>query len=172
MHIMSEEEVMRDYISHYDRSASGYKILTGINRTGHPAAIIKSPDRRWMIMRESPYSGLPGIGGIIEEDVDFEWKTRQSGFRPMPEYAMRKMMAMVDEGSNPIEAARFIDALLAQEPKTFGELERIRPPAVLQGPIVHTYRPIESVIGGQLELGIKLDAELERLERQRGSYLG
>ena len=169
---MSEEEVMRDYLSRYDRKARGYKILIGVSGIGRPTVIIKSPDRQWMIMRESPYSGLPGIGGIIEEDVDFEWKARQSGFRPIPQYAMERMTAMVDEGFNPIEAARIINALLAQEPKTFDELERIRPPAVMQGPIVHTYRPIESVIGGQLELGIKLDAELEKLKRQRGSYLG
>lgn len=168
--IIPEEEIWKEVWKKYNLDPLGLRMYAGLSSTGHPELLITSPKDNWMIKRESPYSGKLGIGGRLEEYFKPKLQIDQAGFRPIPRYAIKKMIAMAGEGFDIIEATKIIESILAQEPTTFEELRRIRPPGVMQGPILHTYRSLQSIIGRQLEVDTKLEMELEKWKRRLGMY--
>jgi len=172
MDIMSEVEIWKQFLRRYNQNPLGWRMYAGVSNAGYSELLINHPKHSWLIKRDSLYSGMPGIGGIIEDSVKPELRVEQTGIRPIPKHAIKKVVAMVEGGIDIMEATKIIDSILAQEPTNFDELKRIRPPGVMQGPIVHFYRPIQSIVGGQLELDAKLEAELERLKERRTSYIG
>ena len=169
--MMPEGEIWKEVWKRYNQNPLGLRMYAGISSMGHPELLITSPKGSWMIKHDSPYSGKPGMGGRIESCVKPKLKVEQAGLRPIPRDAIRKMIAMVEEGIDITEATKLINSILAQEPTTFDNLRRIRPPAIMQGPILHSPRPLQSIIGGQLELDLKLDAELEMLKRRFTTYI-
>lgn len=172
MSIMSEEEILKEFLKKYNQNPLGWRMSTGISPAGHSELLITHPNYSWLIKRDSPYSGVPGIGGRLEGYLNPRLGVEQSGYRPIPRHSMKKIIAMVEEGIDPIEAIKIIGTILTQQPATFDELKRMRPPGVVQGPILHSYRPIQSIIGRQLELDLKLEAELEKLKGGRTTYIG
>jgi hypothetical protein len=166
MAIMSEIEVLKEFFKRYNRNPLGWKMYQGVSPTGNPELLINHSKYGYLIKRDG-YSGMPGIGGRIEERLDLKLGTEQSGLRPIPRYAMKKMIAMIDEEAEPTEIIKILEAILSQPPVTFNELKRVRPPVVIQGPISHSHRPVQSVVGRQLELDAKLELELEKLKRIR-----
>jgi hypothetical protein len=165
MSVTSEDEIWRQVWRRYNQNPSGLRMYAGVSSHGHPELLITSPADTWIIKRDSPYSGRLGIGGVVQEPVRPRVEVEQAGLRPIPRYALKKMMALAEEGVDVVEAAKLIGSILAQEPVTFDELKRMRPPSVMQGPIVHSPAPLQSIIGGQLELDRKLEVELEKMRR-------
>ncbi|MEM2094395.1 MAG: hypothetical protein QXI32_03760 [Candidatus Bathyarchaeia archaeon] len=165
MSVTSEEEIWKQVWRRYNQNPLGMRMYAGVSPHGHPELLIVGPQESWIIKRDSPYSGRPGIGGVLQETVKPKVEVEQAGLRPIPRYALKKMMAMAEAGVDIVEVAKIIGSILAQDPVSFEELERIRPPSVMQGPIVHSPAPIQSIIGGQVELDMKLEAELQKLRR-------
>ena len=165
MSITPEDEIWKEVWRKYNQNPLGLKMYSGISSRGHPELLITSTKESWMIKRDSPYSGRQGIGGRLQESIRPRLNVEQAGLRPIPRYAMKKMIAMAEGGIDIVEAAKIVGSILEQEPVTFDELERIKPPSVMQGPIIHSPTSIQSIIGGQLELDMKLEGELEKLKR-------
>jgi len=165
MSIAPEDEIWKEVWRKYNRNPLGLRMYAGISSGGHPELLITSAKESWMIKRDSPYSGRLGVGGRIQESISPRLDVEQAGLRPIPRHAMKKMIAMAEEGIDIVEAAKIIGSILAQEPVTFDELERTRPPSIMQGPIIQSPTSLQSVVGGQLELDMKLELELEKLKK-------
>jgi len=171
MSIIPEEEVWEDYFENYNRNPKGIKMYTGIDKAGHLEIRAVRRGKEWWIERESPYANLSGVGMIIDKQVSLRQGGYQTGLRAISPYAMKKMVAMMEGGLRPLEAIGFMEALMREDPLSFDELERRKPPVTMQGPLMRVYSPLHSVIGGQKELEAKLDDELGKLKGDRGSYL-
>ena len=168
MSVMPEIEIWKQFFRRYNRNPLDWRIYDGISSAGFPERLISSPNYSWMIKYD--YSGRPGISGRIESQITPpKFELEQAGFRPIPKYAIKKMAQMFEEGfdmSEVLEAMKIIERILAQEPTTFDEIERMRPPGIIRGPILNTQRPLQSIIGGQSKLDLKLDTELEKMRRK------
>ena len=165
---MQEKEVWGEVWHRYNLKPVGYGICCTISSTGHPEILIVSPSRNWMIKRDSPYSGKPGIGGRLDDELDYVdpvlKKAGDSGVRPVPNYLMEKMERLARAGIDVMDA-NIIESLLKQPPATFDELRKIKPPVVLEGPIISSGRPLQSITGDrQLELDMALEAKLKKWE--------
>ncbi|HKZ45360.1 MAG TPA: hypothetical protein VJ343_01520 [archaeon] len=172
MSTIPELEIWKQFFRRYDQNPMGWEMYAGISRKGYPELLIDHPEYGWLIKRDSQHSSAPGIGVKLGEYVNPKASLRKSGFRPVPERAMKKIAVMIEEGFNPLEAMEIIETVLAQPPTTFDEIRKINPPAVMEGPISYSHRPLHSIIGGQAELDAKLDLELERLMRRKTAYIG
>jgi len=172
MIIMPETEIWKQFFRRYNRNPLDWRIYSGISDTGNLQLLINSPNHRWLIERDSAYSDRPGIGGVVEECIVPKLNLEQSGYRPVPEKIMEKLIPVMEEETDSGESAKIIESIMRCEPTTFEEIRRIRPRAIMRGPIMLSPRPIQSVIGGQLELDAKLEAELEKLKNKRtASYV-
>jgi hypothetical protein len=173
MIIMPETEIWKQFFRRYNRNPLNWRIYSGISDTGNLQLLINSPNYRWLIERDSAFSDRPGIGGMVEECIVPKLDLEQSGYRPVPGKIMKHMIALMEEGKDYAEAAKIIESAMRCEPITFEEIGRIRPRAIMSGPIMLSPRPIQTVVGGQLELDAKLEAELEKLKKRRiASYVG
>jgi hypothetical protein len=173
MDIIKENEILEEVRHSYNQSPLGFRIYCGLSHTGHPEILIASPSRNWMIKRDSPYSGKWGIGGRLDDKLEYAdpilTKAGDSGIRPVPNYLMEKM-ANLDRMGVDVTDTNIIDSLLKQPPATFDELRKTRPPVVLEGPVIDLGRPLQSIIRGQLELDMALEAELKKWENL--GYIG
>lgn len=165
MSVTPEDEIWKEVWRKYNQNPLGLRMYAGISSRGHPELLITSAKESWMIKRDSPYSSRLGIGGRIQESVRPRLDVEQAGLRPIPRYAMKRMIALAEEGIDIVEAAKMISSILAQEPMTFDELERTKPHSVMQGPIIQSPTSLQSIIGGQLELDRKLEIELDKFKR-------
>lgn len=172
MSVMPEEEILRQFLRRYNQNPLEWRIYGGTSPAGYPEVLITNPGYSWLLKRDSQYSGMPGIGGRLEQCVSPKSISAQSGFRPISKYAMEKIVAMMEQGADPIEAMKIVETSLRQDPTTFDEIERIRPPGVLRGPIMLSHRPLQHIIGGQLDLDAKLEIELRKMQARRTGYIG
>jgi len=160
---MSETDIFKKIMQDYFKNPLGHKILIG-----NLEALIIAPDDRWMVMRDSPYR--PGIGARIEEEFNLKPDIPQYGLRPIPRYVMKRIAKLADEGYHE-EVSKILDGIISSKrPYGFEDIKRKRPHAIVDGPIVFTEKPIHEVIGRQLDLELKLKAELERMERRNIMY--
>lgn len=162
MEIMSEIEVGEEFRKKYEQNPRGWKCAQGI-RNGHPELFVtnKKSGISFKVMRDSQYSGMPGVGGIINEYMAPRMDIEHYGLRPFSIHDIWKMIVGMAEGIIPIKT------IMAQQPVTVSELQKTMPHVAVQGPILHIPKPIEAIIGGQLELDLKLEAELEKLTTKK-----
>jgi len=172
MSVMPEIEVWKQFFRTYNRNSLGWGRYVGISDKGNLQVLINGPNYRWLIERDSAYSDRPGIGGMVEERIVPKLDLEQSGYRPVPGKIMEKLIPIMEEEPDSEEVEKIIKSILNLEPITFDEIRRTRPPAIMTGPIMLSPRPIQTVVGGQLKLEVKLEAELEKLKKKRiSSYV-
>lgn len=167
---MSENEVRRQFYRRYDQNPVGWTIYHGISREGHPEILISHPDYTWLIKRESPHSNSPGIGMKIDEYVEPKVVMQKTGLRPVPEDIMKKIDFIIQEERDPSEIVELIEQILTKNPTTRDEAEKISP-ALMDGPIYFSPRPLQSIVDRQLDLDLKLERELRKLTKRRTGYI-
>ncbi|MEM4311187.1 MAG: hypothetical protein QXX95_02220 [Nitrososphaerales archaeon] len=168
MSILSEEEIWNEVLRKYNKNPLGFRIYSGISPSKNLELLITNPNESWLLKRDSLYSGKKGLGVRLNEKINIDIKVEQAGLRPIPGYIAKRLIAMSEEGIN---FGKIIEEILKQEPKSFDEIKKKKPLGILQGPILHSLNPLQSLIGKQLELDKKLEYEIEKLKRSSTYYI-
>src|SRR3989338_2284684 len=176
--VISEKQVTDRLLRMYDKSPKGWRFYSGISDKGDPEILITGQES-WQLRRDRYVPGRTGVAVRIEGSIEHPVNDEvYSGFRPIPDVVMHFIIDMIARGAN----IRDVDRVLYnnarrivrhQDPISNDEIDDIKPAGILQGPILRTQRPLQSIIGGQAELDEKLDYELEKLKRKFSSgYIG
>ncbi|MFQ6135183.1 MAG: hypothetical protein ACE5KU_05150 [Nitrososphaerales archaeon] len=163
MSIIPEEEIWAEFWRGYSRGPEAWRMYFGVSAKGYPELLITGEKESWLVRRESLFSGKPGIGGRIAEDIRMKPRIEPYGFREIPRCYLKKIVAMIERSVDPVDETKIITDILKQPPTT---LDRIRSPSVIQGPLVHSYQPLPLISEEQMELNRKLDIELDKWKRR------
>jgi hypothetical protein len=164
MQIISEEEIWKRFWKKYNREPKGWRIFSGLSEKGHPELRIVGKKETFLIKRESLYSGKLGIGGRISESIDEVRNKEQFGFREIPDRTIETLLSVTKDEVDTKKVNTIFGNILAQQPAL--SLEKIRSPIALQGPIVHSPRPLDLLSNEQMRLDGKIELELERWKRR------
>ena len=173
MSILPEEEIWKEFLKKHKRNPNVWRLYEGISRTGHPELLITGLKKSWLLKRDSLYSGRPGLGVELDEGYRGP-RIEPYGFREAPKYVMKKIVALVEEGIDPLKAIKMIieheiPNILSQRPIS---IDRIRSPMVMEGPVLYTNRPLPYFSKRQMELDRKLELELKKLRSRLDTYVG
>lgn len=157
--------LMKEIWKKYNEDSMGWHVLVGRSSKGYYDVFITNPKELWQIKLETIYRPNPiGLGARIG-------KTRESakmlrgipnyGLRPLSKKAMAMMMSVVKRGVPPMRVLREVMSI---DPKPHGE---ITTPWVLQGPVMHSAKPLELISDRQRKLDAKMNMELESLLRKK-----
>ena len=174
--VLGEEEILRRVNRLYDESPKGWRIYSGRSKNGNPELIVTG-EENWHIIRDR-YSGRPGLGIKLGNSAEPTSDAIYAGLRPVPNSVMNLLIDMISKGADlsvinrvMYESTRRIVGM--EDPVSHEQIERIKPPAIISGPILTSPNPLHGIIRGQEELDAKLNEELERMKRKFASgYIG
>lgn len=157
--------LMKEIWKRYNKDSTGWHVLVGRSSKGYYDVFVTNPKELWQIKLETIYRpNPPGLGARIE-------KTRESakmlrgipnyGLRPLSKRTMAMMMSAIRRGVPP---GRVLREIMGVEPKPHDE---ITTPWILQGPVLHSAKPLGFISNKQRELDAKLSMELESLLRKK-----
>lgn len=157
--------LMREIWKKYNKDSTGWQVLVGRSSEGYYDVFITNPKELWQIKLETIYRPNPiGLGVRIKKTREGAKLLRgipNYGLRPLSKKAMAVMMSAIKRGVPP---GRVLREIMSVEPKPYGE---ITTPWVLQGPVIHSAKPLELISDKQRELDAKLRMELESLLRKK-----
>ena len=154
-------KIRREIARLYDRNPEGWRVLVGKDRSGFYDALISHGTDAWQVKeyQVNPYkfvglgSRLPQVTSspLIPQDHPF-------GLRPIGVEQMKEFASMVDDPKTMTEiAARMLST------KPVSASEALESPAILQGPILQSARPLDSLSSAHTKLDEKLRKELQHL---------
>jgi hypothetical protein len=154
-------KIRREIARLYDRNPEGWRVLVGKDRSGFYDALISHGTDAWQVKeyQVNPYkfvglgSRLPQVTSspLIPQDHPF-------GLRPIGVEQMKQFASMVDDPKTMTEiAARMLST------KPVSASEALESPAILQGPILQSARPLDSLSSAHTKLDEKLRKELQHL---------
>jgi hypothetical protein len=161
----SVDSLMKEIWKKYNEDSMGWHVLVGRGSKGYCDVFITNPKELWQIKLESMYRPNPiGLGVKIKnsrESAELFRGIPNYGLRPLSKKTMAMMMSAIKRGAPPVSALREIMSI---KPKPHGE---IASPWILQGPVIHSAKPLELISDKQRELDAKLSIELESLLRKK-----
>jgi hypothetical protein len=175
--ILGERKIFERFMRRYDISPRGWKFYSGISASGNPEVMVTGKEN-WIIRRDRYAPDRPGIGISMENTVMEGIAEAYSGLRPVADDDASQVISMISRGVDLVAVMNYVNSMAArvvrkQNPLGFKELNEIRPRALIQGPIVSSERPLQSIVRGQRELDDKLDRELFEMKRKYASrYIG
>jgi hypothetical protein len=154
-------KIRREIARLYDRNPEGWRVLVGKDRSGFYDALISHGTDAWQVKeyQVNPYkfvglgSRLPQVTSspLIPQDHPF-------GLRPIGVEQMKEFASIVDDPKTMTEiAARMLST------KPVSASEALESPAILQGPILQSARPLDSLSSAHTKLDEKLRKELQHL---------
>jgi hypothetical protein len=159
--MLDSTKIRREIAKLYDRNPEGWRILVGRDKSGFYDALVSHGTEAWQLKeyQVNPYkfvglgSRLPNlnVGHLIPQEEPF-------GLRAIGLDQMKEIATMIDDPSSMSELAA---KLLSRKPVSASEA--IESPAVLQGPILQSPRPLESLSSAHTKLDARLRKELQDL---------
>jgi hypothetical protein len=159
--LLDSTRIRREISRLYDKDPQGWKVLVGKDKMGFYDVLISHGAEAWQVKeyQVNPYKfvGLgsrlpsPTPGPMISDEHPF-------GFRPVGFEQMKELAALIDD---PRAVSELAGRLLAEKPVS--STEAMGNPAVLQGPILQSSRPIEALSSSHTKLDEKLRKELQRI---------
>lgn len=162
MKVEEAEEILKRIQRRYDRNPDAeWRVLIGRDPSGRPTQFIGDADDLWQIKGEvvdpRRFAGvgmkLEGLGGMDLVDLEGPFY----GIRPMGKDALK---GLFKEGS--AGALRNLSDISRIPFKRAVEAD-----AFVEGPVLHSTRPLAPVSKKQSELELNLDRSLENLMRSR-----
>jgi len=145
----------------YDKNPEGWHVLVGRDRSGFYDALISHGTEAWQLKeyQVNPYkfvglgSKLPNLpaGPLISQEHPF-------GLRAIGLDQMKEIASVLDDPSSMSELAA---KLLSRRPVSASEA--VESPAILQGPILQSPRPLEALSSAHTKLDARLRKELRNL---------
>jgi hypothetical protein len=157
--------LMKEIWKKYNEDSMGWHVLVGRGSKGYYDVFITNPKELWQIKLESMYRPNPiGVGVRIKNSTESAKLLRgipDYGLRPLSKKTMAMMMSVIERGAPSVSALREIMSI---EPKPHGE---IATPWILQGPVIHSVKPLELISDKQRALDTRLRVELDSLLRKK-----
>jgi hypothetical protein len=154
-------KIRREIARLYDRDPEGWRVLVGKDRSGFYDALISHGTEGWQVKeyQVNPYkfvglgSRLPRITSspVIPQEHPF-------GLRPIGVEQMKEFASVVDDPKTMTElAAKMLNN------KPVSAQEALESAAILQGPILQSPRPIDSISSAHTKLDERLRKELQHI---------
>jgi len=162
--MLDSTKVRREIARLYDKDPEGWRVLVGKDRSGFYDALISHGTEAWQVKeyQVNPYkfvglgSKLPNItsGALVPQEYPF-------GLRAIGLDQMKEVASVIDDPKTMSELAA---KLLSRAPVSASEA--LESPAVLQGPILQSSRPLETLSSAHTRLDERLRKELQHLVRR------
>jgi hypothetical protein len=159
--LLDSTKMRREIARLYDKDPQDWRVLVGKDRSGFYDALISHRSEAWQLKeyQVNPYKFV-GLGSrlphtpfhpIISDGNPF-------GFRPVGLDQMKELTNIMDD---PRAMTDLISELLQEKP--IGSREIFESPAVLQGPVLQSPSPLETLSAAHSKLDSKLRKELQRI---------
>jgi hypothetical protein len=159
--MLDSTKIRREIARIYEKDPEGWRVLVGKDRSGFYDALISHGTEAWEVKeyQVNPYkfvglgSRLPNLpsGPLIPQEHPF-------GLRAIGLDQIKEIASVIDDPKSMSELAA---KLLNRSPVS--AREAVESPAVLQGPILQSPRPLEALSSAHTELDAKLRRELQNL---------
>jgi hypothetical protein len=159
---MRDSARIRDEIAkRYDRDPQGWNILVGKDRAGFFDVLISHGREAWQVKeyQVNPYKFV-GLGSRMPSlpPSTLASNEPQFGLRPVGLESMKELSNLMDD---PKAMSELANKLLTEKPVS--STEALESPAILQGPVMHSNRPLDALSTAQTRLDDKLRRELRRM---------
>lgn len=154
-------KIRREIARLYEKDPEGWRILVGRDPSGFYDALISHGTEAWQVKeyQVNPYKFVgfgsrlpnPTVGPLIPKEEPF-------GLRAIGLDQMKEIATMIDD---PSSMSEFTAKLLSRKPVSASEA--VESPAVLQGPILQSPRPLEALSSAHTKLDARLRKELRNL---------
>jgi len=145
----------------YDNDPRGWSVLVGRDNAGFFDVLISHGKEAWQVKeyQVNPYKFV-GLGSRIPGLLHQQLASKEYpfGLRPVGLDSMKDLASLMDD---PKAMSEFASKLLSE--KTISSNEAMESPAILQGPIMQSRRPLDDLSNAQNKLDDKLRRELRRL---------
>jgi hypothetical protein len=162
--MLESTKIRREIARLYEKDPEGWRVLVGKDRSGFYDALISHGTEAWQVKeyQVNPYkfvglgSRLPSLtsGPLLPQEHPF-------GLRAIGIDQIKEIASLIDDPKSMSELAA---KLLSRSPVSVREA--VESPAVLQGPILQSPRPLEALSSSQTELDEKLRQELQHIIRR------
>ena len=157
-------KVRREIARLYDKDPQGWNVLVGKDSAGFFDVLISHQKEAWQVKeyQVNPYKFV-GLGSRIP-NLPFDplaSNEHQFGLRPIGLESIKELSSVMDE---PKTLSQLASKLLAEKPVSSSEA--MESPAILQGPIVQSSKPLDTLSTAQEKLDEKLRRELRRIIRK------
>ena len=159
--MLDSTKVRREIARLYDKNPEGWRVLVGRDKSGFYDALISHETEAWQLKeyQVNPYkfvglgSRLPSLPGgpLLPREEPF-------GLRAIGLDQMKEIAAVIDDPASMSELAA---KLLSRKPVTASEA--VESPVVLQGPILQSPKPLETLSSAHTKLDARLRKELQNL---------
>ena len=154
-------KIRREIARLYDRNPEGWRVLVGKDHSGFYDALISRGTDAWQVKeyQVNPYKFV-GLGSRLPQITNSPLVPQEHpfGLRPIAVEQMKEFASIVDDPKTMNEiAARMLST------KPVSASEALESPAILQGPILQSARPLDSLSSAHTKLDEKLRKELRQL---------
>jgi hypothetical protein len=159
--MLDATKIRREIARLYEKDPEGWRVLVGRDRSGFYDALISHGTEAWQVKeyQVNPYkfvglgSRLPTLSSspLIPQEHPF-------GLRAIDLDQIKEIASVIDDPQSMSELAA---KLLSRSPVS--AREAVESPAVLQGPILQSPRPLEALSSAHTRLDAKLRKELQNL---------
>jgi hypothetical protein len=158
--LLDSTRIRREISRLYDKDPQNWRVLVGKDKTGFYDLLISHESQAWQVKeyQVNPYKFV-GLGSKLPGSSPRPLISEHSfGFRPVGLQQMKELASVIDD---PRAMTDIATKLLAERPVS--TMEAVESPAILQGPIMQSARPIEALSSSHAKLDEKLRKELQRI---------
>lgn len=159
--MLDSAKVRREIARLYDKDPQGWSVLVGRDRAGFFDVLISHGKEAWQVKeyQVNPYKFV-GLGSRIPNLPPHPLASKEYpfGLRPVGLDKMKELASLIDD---PKAMSELASKLLGEKPVSSSEA--VESPAILQGPILHSDRALDTLSTTQTKLDEKLRRELRRI---------
>ena len=159
--MLDSAKIRREIARLYDKNPQGWNVLVGKDRAEFFDVLITHGKEAWQVKeyQVNPYKFV-GLGSRIPNLPPHPLASSQYpfGLRPVGLDSMKELTRLIDE---PEAMSQLASKLLSEKP--ISSSEAVQSPAILQGPILHSNMPLDTLSTAQTKLDEKLRRELRRI---------
>jgi len=159
--LLDSTRIRREIARRYDNDPRGWSVLVGRDGAGFFDILVSHGKEAWQVKEYevNPYKFV-GLGSRIPTLPPHPLSSNEYpfGLRPVGLDSMKELASLMDEPKAMNELA---SKLLSEKP--ISSNEAVESPAILQGPIMQSDRPLDSLSPAQNRLDEKLRKELRRI---------
>jgi hypothetical protein len=154
-------KIRREIARLYDSDPEGWRVLVGKDRSGFYDALISHGTEAWQVKeyQVNPYKFV-GLGSKLPRVTSSPLVSQEHpfGLRPIGVEQMKEFASVVDDPKSMTELAA---KMLSSKPVSASEA--LESAAVLQGPILQSPRPLDSLSSAHTKLDERLRKQLRQL---------
>lgn len=159
--MLDSTKIRREIARQYDKDPLGWSVLVGKDRSGFYDVLISHGTDAWQVKeyQVNPYKFV-GLGSRLPNAPPHPIPGSESlfGLRPIGLDRMKEITTLIDD---PRAMSELASKLLSEKPVS--STEAMESPAILQGPVLHSSNPLETLSTSHTKLDMKLRKELQQL---------